>query len=31
MARLLIRVTGSRDAPLDPTLQPLIAGARRAS
>ena len=27
MARLLIRVTGSRNAPLDPTLQPLIAGA----
>jgi uncharacterized protein len=27
MARLLIRVTGSRNAPLDPTLQPLIGGA----
>jgi hypothetical protein len=27
MAQLLIRVTGSRDAPLDPTLAPLIASA----
>jgi hypothetical protein len=25
MGRLLVRVTGSRDAPLDPALQPLIA------
>jgi hypothetical protein len=28
MARLLIRVTGSRTAPLDPALQPLIASPR---
>jgi hypothetical protein len=27
MSRLLIRVTGSRNAPLDPTLQPLIGAA----
>ena len=27
MARLLIRVTGSRNAPLDPALQPLIGSA----
>jgi hypothetical protein len=29
MARLLIRVTGSRSAPLDPTLQPLLAAPDR--
>ena len=28
MARLLTRVTGSRNAPLDPTLQPLISAPR---
>jgi hypothetical protein len=28
MARLLIRVTGSRNAPLEPALQPLIASPR---
>jgi hypothetical protein len=28
MARLLIRVTGSRNAPLDPKLQPMIAAPR---
>ena len=29
MARLLIRVTGSRGAPLDPTVQPLVASPDR--
>src|SRR5688572_20550503 len=28
MARLMIRVTGSRNAPLEPALQPLIASPR---
>lgn len=28
MARLLIRVTGSRNAPLDPVLQPILAAPR---
>jgi len=28
MARLLIRITGSRNAPLEPALQPLIASPR---
>jgi hypothetical protein len=28
MARLLVRVTGSRNAPLDPALRPLIASPR---
>jgi hypothetical protein len=30
MAQLLIRVTGNRDAPLDPALGPLIASAASA-
>jgi hypothetical protein len=29
MARLLIRVTGSRNAPLDPTLQPMITNPKQ--